>query len=167
MKKILVVDDEADLCELVQGSLQKTGEYIVRAVSDPEQVMDICREFKPDLILLDIVMPKLKGTDLIKALRRSPESRRVRIIVTSGLGEMVYSKKKDEWKWEPNRQLIAERGDDVVKEKSAERAAAAYGVDDYLAKPFKPDLLRQVVKDVLGREDDAPGADEVDNEIVF
>ncbi|MFA5260040.1 MAG: response regulator [Candidatus Omnitrophota bacterium] len=166
MKKILVVDDEADLCELVQGSLQKTGEYIVETVSDPERVIDKCRDFKPDLILLDIVMPKLKGTDLIKELRRDRDLGRVRIIVTSGLGEMVYSKKKDEWKWQPNRQLIAERGGDVVREKSAERAAAAYGVDDYLAKPFKPELLRQVVKDVLAKGDsDDTGEDEC--QIVF
>lgn len=163
MKKILVVDDEADLCELVQGSLQKTGEYVVEAVSDPEKVIDKCKDFKPDLILLDIVMPKLKGTDLIKELRRDRDLARVRIVVTSGLGEMVYSKKKDEWKWQPNRQLIAERGEDIVREKSAERAAAAYGVDDYLAKPFKPELLRQVVKDVLEKGDrDSAGDGESD-----
>jgi CheY-like chemotaxis protein len=166
MKKILVVDDEADLCELVQGSLQKTGEYVVEAVSDPEKVIDKCKDFKPDLILLDIVMPKLNGTDLIKELRRDRDLGRVRIVVTSGLGEMVYSKKKDEWKWQPNRQLIAERGEDIVREKSAERAAAAYGVDDYLAKPFKPELLRQVVKDVL-EQGDKDSAGEGEPDIVF
>ncbi|HOY09540.1 MAG TPA: response regulator [Candidatus Omnitrophota bacterium] len=166
MKKILVVDDEADLCELVQGSLQKTGEYVVEAVSDPEKVIDKCKDFKPDLILLDIVMPKLNGTDLIKELRRDRDLARVRIVVTSGLGEMVYSKKKDEWKWQPNRQLIAERGEDIVREKSAERAAAAYGVDDYLAKPFKPELLRQVVKDVL-EQGDKDSAGEGEPDIVF
>jgi CheY-like chemotaxis protein len=166
MKKLRVVDDEADLCELVQGSLQKTGEYVVEAVSDPEKVIDKCKDFKPDLILLDIVMPKLNGTDLIKELRRDRDLGRVRIVVTSGLGEMVYSKKKDEWKWQPNRQLIAERGEDIVREKSAERAAAAYGVDDYLAKPFKPELLRQVVKDVL-EQGDKDSAGEGEPDIVF
>ena len=161
MKKILVVDDETDLCELVQRSLQKTGEYTVETISDPEGVIDKCKNFKPDLILLDIVMPKLKGTDLIKTLRQTRDLSRVHIIVTSGLGEMVYSKKKDEWKWQPNRELIAERGDDIVREKSAERAAAAYGVDDYLAKPFKPETLRQVVEEVLKKDDaDDTGEDE-------
>ena len=166
MKKILVVDDESDLCELVQRSLQKTGEYTVETISDPEGVIDKCKEFLPDLILLDIVMPKLKGTDLLKVLRQTRDLAKVRVIVTSGLGEMVYSKKKDEWKWQPNRELIAERGEDIVREKSAERAAAAYGVDDYLAKPFKPETLRQVVEEVLKK--DAPDdAGEDDNEIVF
>ncbi len=165
MKKILVVDDEVDLCELVQRSLQKTGEYTVETVSQPEEVISRCLDFKPDLILLDIVMPRLKGTDLIKTLRTNPELSKIRIIVTSGLGEMVYSKKKDQWKWQPNRELIAERGD-IVQEKNSERAAAAYGVDDYLAKPFKPATLLQVVQDVFFK-DKPQEEEEKDDDIVF
>ena len=150
MKKILVVDDEADLCEMVSHSLAKSGEYTVLSTSQPESVLGICRQECPDLILLDIVMPNLKGTEIIQALKANPATARILIVVTSGLGEMVYEKKKEKWTWQPNRELLKDRGE-VVREKSAARAAEAYGVDDYLAKPFSPQTLRQVVEEVLGR----------------
>lgn len=156
MKKILVVDDEQDLCSMVKKSLERTGEYQVVATSQPEEVLGLCQAEKPDLLLLDIVMPNLKGTEIIKALREKPETKRLLIVVTSGLGEMVYFDKKEEWKWLPNRPVVQERGE-VIKERSAERAAAAYGVDDFLAKPFSPETLRNVVKEVLGRADRARG----------
>jgi CheY-like chemotaxis protein len=150
MNKILVVDDEKDLCELVKKVLEKTGKYKVDTISDPEKVIEVCRQLKPDLILLDIVMPNLKGTELIQILKGSPQTMKIYIIVTSGLGEMVYRLKEEKWHWEPNRPIVKTRGE-VIHEKHAARAAEAYGVDDFLAKPFSPDTLRQVIDEVFSR----------------
>jgi PleD family two-component response regulator len=152
MKKILVVDDEEDLCFYVKRALERTGQYQVHTTSHPEEVFVYCQNEKPNLILLDVVMPNLKGTEIVKVLKDNPETRQILIIVTSGLGEMVYSKNKDEWKWLPNRPIVQDRGE-IIKERSSERAAAAYGVDDYIAKPFKPETLVQVVNEVFARSE--------------
>lgn len=150
MKKILVVDDEEDLCFYVKRTLERTGEFNVITSSHPEQTLHLCQSEKPDLILLDVVMPNLNGTEVIKSLQENPETKKILIVVTSGLGEMVYSKFDNKWKWESNRPVVQQRGE-VIKEHSAERAAAAYGVADYLAKPFSPATLLTVVKEVLKR----------------
>ncbi len=162
MKKILIVDDEPELTEYLQRVLERTGLYEVNTTSFPEEVINICRDWKPDLLVIDIVMPNMDGREVIRELQSSSDLRSILIIVTSGLGEMVYVKKKDEWKWQPNRPVVQERSDDLVKERSAERAAEAYGVDDYLSKPFSPQTLLQVVEEVLSRgssgSSDDPGS---------
>ena len=150
MKKILIVDDEAELCEMLKRCLDKTGLYEVRATSIPQEVVSLCHQYHPDLILLDIVMPHLKGTDLIRELKEHPVTRDILIVVTSGLGEMVYHVKKDQWKWEPNRDIVHKRGE-VIKEHYAEEAAKAYGVDDFIAKPFSRETLLTVINDVFAR----------------
>ena len=150
MKKILIVDDEEDVLSLVKRALERTGQYQVVATASPKDVFGLCQREEPDLILLDIVMPDLKGTEVLKILKADKKTRTIPVVITSGLGEMVYNQKRDKWKWNPNQQIIADRGE-VIKEKNADRAAAAYGVDDYLHKPFSQETLRQVVEDVLSR----------------
>ncbi|MDP2653343.1 MAG: response regulator [Candidatus Omnitrophota bacterium] len=159
MKKILVVDDELELCDMMKKCLEKTGLYQVTSTNLPEGVPDLCRTLNPDLVLMDIVMPRMKGTELIKVLRSAPETRGILLVVTSGLGEMVYHEKKDNWKWEPNRDVVRDRGD-VPAERHAEAAAKAYGVDDFIAKPFTRETLLQVLGDVFARST-ALGEDEV------
>jgi len=148
MKKILIVDDEKEICELVQRTVQKTGKYHVIATTIPEEVVQLCTQEKPHLILLDIVMPGIEGTELIKVLKENPATKHIKIVVTSGLGEMSYSQKEDKWYWLPNRPIVEARGE-VIHERSAERAAEAYGVDDYIAKPFSSRILLEVIEEVL------------------
>lgn len=150
MKNILIVDDEAELCEMLKKCLVKTGLYEVSTTTFPQEVLPLCRQFHPDLILLDVVMPHIKGTDLIKELKESPDTKDIFIVVNSGLGEMVYHEKKDQWKWEPNRDIVQNRGE-VIHEHHAEEAAKAYGVDDFIAKPFSRETLLSVLNDVLSR----------------
>lgn len=152
MKRILVVDDEEDIGYLVKKTLEKTGEYQVEFTSHPEQVLEKCQADPPDLVILDIVMPNMNGRELIKQLQARPETGKVLIMVTSGLGEMVYVKWNNKWRWLPNRPVVHQRGD-VIKEKNSERAAEAYGVDAYLAKPFPPSILLEFVKGVLTEGD--------------
>ena len=150
MQRILIVDDEQDVCSLMQRCLEKTGQYEVMATSIPEEVLGLCRREKPDMIILDIVMPNVDGTEIIHSLKEDASTNNMLIIVTSGMGEMVYEEKKDKWRWLPNRPVVHERGE-VVNEKSPARASQAYGVDDYIAKPFTPDTLLNVVREVFAR----------------
>ena len=159
MKKILIVDDEQDIGRLVMRCLAKTGLYEVTFTSLPEEAEQLCSELMPDLVLLDLVMPGVAGEDLIKRIKQHPELKDARIIVTSGLGEMTYHQKKDEWKWEPNRPIVRERGP-VEKEHSASRMAEKLGVDDFIAKPFSPQTLLSVVDEVLSRPPNFEDRDE-------
>ncbi len=163
MKKILVVDDETEILELIKKSLERTGEFLVTTTSDPKAVHDLCRTFSPDLVVLDLVMPEMEGTQVVRALKDDLKTAGIRIIITSGLGEIVYHQKGEKWSWEPNRKIVAQRSHDIKHERSAEKAAEIYGVDDYIAKPFSAATLLAVIKDVLARvppEEPPPGEEE-------
>jgi CheY-like chemotaxis protein len=72
-KKILIIDDEENFCNLVKKNVEMTGEFEVRAATDGDEGIKLIREIKPDLILLDIIMPGLDGGDVV-SLIRSDES---------------------------------------------------------------------------------------------
>ncbi len=157
-KKIVMVDDEPDLCLLVKDNLEGTGEFDVITISEPQGALELCRREQPNLILLDIVMPKIKGTDLVRMMRGVAETKKIPIVIISGLGEIVYFRKKGTWRWLPNRPVVLSRGE-VIHEKDAERAAAAYKVEGYITKPFTTEGLLEVIRDVLKRCEAAPEED--------
>ena len=146
--KILIVDDESDLCLLVKGNLEETKEFDVITCTDPKQVEDLCQKEKPDLLLLDNIMPARKGSDIVKVLKSGEETKNMPIIMISGKGEMVFSKKKGQFQWLPNNPAARSRGE-IIEGKDPEELSKAYGVDDYISKPFTTELLIQVIKDVL------------------
>ena len=147
-KKVVVIDDEPEFCHMVKEVLEATGEYVVVTTSDPSQAENTIRQATPDLILLDVVMPKRKGPDIIAAIKKDEALKRIPIIVISGKGEMIYDKKKHDFKWTPNNPVVKERGT-LPDMKGAEALAEAYGVMDYIAKPFPNQILIDVVKDVM------------------
>jgi len=69
MKKILIVDDESGFTRLIKLTLERTGEYLVREENDGTLAWEAAREFRPDLILLDIVMPKIDGGDVASQIK--------------------------------------------------------------------------------------------------
>ncbi len=149
--KILVVDDEADYCEMIKEKLSATGEFEVTVLTDATKAEATVNQMKPDLVLLDNVMPGVMGSEIAKKLRqKGSETRGIPIIMVSGKGEFVYTKKGDEFKWMPNSPIVKNRGT-LPDAKGAEALAQAYGVNDYVAKPFKIEVLIEVVKDVLAR----------------
>ena len=148
--KIVMIDDEEDLCQLVKANLEDKGEFQVVTLTNPDQAEDFIRQQNPDLILLDNVMPKRKGSDIVKVLKKDVTTKRIPIIMVSGKGEMVYNKKKSEFKWVPNNPLVRDRGQ-LPDVKGAEALSQAYGVDDYISKPFTTDILVEVIQDVLKR----------------
>jgi two-component system alkaline phosphatase synthesis response regulator PhoP len=86
--RILIVDDESDFVELVQFRLAGLGcEFIV--ASDGVQALSQARQFKPNLILLDILLPDLDGLSVCEILRRQPSTKKIPIIFMSALSGEV------------------------------------------------------------------------------
>jgi len=67
-KRILVVDDEENFCQMVELNLEETGEYEVRTETKGTKALGSAREFRPDLILLDIMMPDVSGDDVAQLI---------------------------------------------------------------------------------------------------
>ncbi|MFA5259801.1 MAG: response regulator [Candidatus Omnitrophota bacterium] len=149
--KLLMVDDEKDLTMIMKSNLEFSGKFEVVASNDPLNVEELIEREKPNVILLDVVMPQRKGSEIAQALKQNLKTKDIPIIMVSGRGEMVYHKKQDNFKWEPNRRIVAERGT-LPEGRSAEALSEAYGVDDYIAKPFSTELLIQVIEGVLEKK---------------
>jgi DNA-binding response OmpR family regulator len=116
-KKILIVDDEQNLVELLKFRLEANG-YIVEAAFDGEEGLKAIREKRPDLVILDVMMPKMHGYDVCRASKKNARTRSIPIILLT-----ARAQKKD------------------VDE------AAACGADAWIAKPFEPkELLSQIEK---------------------
>lgn len=120
-EKILVVDDEEDIRELVRYNLEKEG-YVVDCVLSGEQALRPAREERPDLILLDLMLPGLDGLDVCRQLKSSPVTGIIPVIMLTAKGEDA----------------------DVV-------SGLELGAEDYIIKPFSPRVLLARVKVVLRR----------------
>jgi len=79
-QKILFIDDEVDLTLLVKLNLEKTGLYEVRAENRALNAMKAARDFKPDLVLLDVMMPDLDGGDVASQFKADPNLKNVPVI---------------------------------------------------------------------------------------
>ena len=79
-KKILLIDDEKDFCFFVKRNLEATGEFEVITANRGEEGIKLAREHKPDLILLDIVMPKMTGDDAATALISDPKTKNIPLV---------------------------------------------------------------------------------------
>jgi len=87
-KKILIIEDELILCELLQKKLGEEG-YEVSVAKDGEEGLRRIREEKPDLILLDILMPKMGGLEMMEEMEKEPELKRIPVIIISNSGQPV------------------------------------------------------------------------------
>jgi CheY-like chemotaxis protein len=80
MKKVLLVDDEPSFTRLLKLNLEQTGHYQVHAVNWAEDALPAAREFKPDIVLLDVMLPRMFGGDVAALLRADPELQKVPIV---------------------------------------------------------------------------------------
>jgi two-component system alkaline phosphatase synthesis response regulator PhoP len=119
--KILVVDDEIYIVHILDFSLGMEGYEVVTAL-DGEQALEKLKVEKPDLIVLDIMMPKLDGYEVCKAIKADPQTRQIPVILLSAKGRNVDQK----------------MGFDV-------------GADDYITKPFSPRKLVERINQLLGQ----------------
>ena len=125
---ILVVDDERDIVELVRYNLAQAG-YRVVSASDGRQAVDMARRERPDLIVLDLMLPALPGAEVARALKQDEKTRAIPILMLTARGEEV---------------------DRVV--------GFELGADDYVVKPFSPRELVLRVQAIL-RRDEKEGTD--------
>lgn len=121
MAKILVIDDEINIVELIKYTLEKENHQVIVAYDGEEGLQKVQLEV-PDLILLDIMLPKLDGLTVCRQLRAERATSRVPILMISARGETI---------------------DNII--------GLEMGADDYIAKPFSPRELAARVKANLRR----------------
>lgn len=123
---ILVVDDELPIIELIQYNLKKEG-FTVLTAENGARALELARSEKPDLIILDLMLPDMGGFDICRILRNDSSTARIPII-------MATAKTSDS---------------DIV-------SGLELGADDYITKPFSPKVLVARVKSVLRRFQEQP-----------
>ncbi len=84
--KILLVEDDENLAEVYTMRFEAEG-YIVQRAQNGEVALSIAVEFRPDIILLDVMMPKVSGFDVLDILRTTPETKDIQIVMLSALGQ--------------------------------------------------------------------------------
>ncbi|PIP23369.1 MAG: response regulator [Candidatus Nealsonbacteria bacterium CG_4_10_14_0_2_um_filter_38_17] len=87
-KKILLVEDEEIMINLLQKKLEKEG-YEVFVTRDGEEGLKVMREIRPDLVLLDIIMPKKGGFEVLEEMMKDPDLKKISVIVISNSGQPV------------------------------------------------------------------------------
>jgi two-component system, OmpR family, alkaline phosphatase synthesis response regulator PhoP len=117
--KILVVDDEEDILEVIRYSLSREG-YQVTCVDSGERAIEAIRKSVPDVVLLDLMLPGVDGLEVCRRLKRIPETADTPIIMITAKGEDV----------------------DIV-------VGLECGADDYVIKPFSARVLTARVKTIL------------------
>lgn len=85
-KKILLVEDDTTLAEVYNSRLKLEG-FDTREVYNGEEALSVAIEYKPDLILLDAMMPKISGFDVLDILRNTPETANIRVIMLTALSQ--------------------------------------------------------------------------------
>jgi len=102
-KKIIIVDDEQDLMKLIKMNLVISGKFEPLTLEDPFEIEQVCVDQKADLVLIDYIMPKRIGADIIVGLRSRPETKDVPIIIMSGLGETFNDRMNQLVEEDPSR----------------------------------------------------------------
>jgi len=121
MAKILIAEDERDIRDLVAFTLRFAG-HEVFAASNGEEAVEMAPKVNPDLILMDVRMPRMTGYEACKAMKADPDLKDIPVVFLSAKGQ------------ESERQLGLEAG-----------------ADDYLLKPFAPDQLTLHIKTILAK----------------
>ena len=116
---ILVVDDDPEIVTMLSTRLGKRG-YKVSTASDGHKAIELAKREKPDIILLDVMMPGKSGWEVARALKQDPATQSVKIVMVSAIGE-----------------------------KTNEITAPIYGADAHVDKPFEFEQLERVISQLL------------------
>lgn len=119
-KRVLVADDEEGIVKLVSATLGHGDRYELAVARDGQEALDVAQRVGPDLAILDMVMPKLDGTMVCRALKANSATAQVKVIV-----------------------LTAQAGE------ADRRRAMLAGADDFIVKPFSPTALLLKVEQML------------------
>ena len=122
-KKILIVDDERDIVIILRLALEKEGFEVSEAYDGVEALQKVALD-KPDIILLDIMMPKMDGHSVNLKLKENPETAKIPVIVITGRGQL--------------KELIQAREEITIVA--------------YLEKPFTVSILLEKIREALGKK---------------
>ena len=120
-KRILVVDDEPALTRMVKLNLERTGNYEVRTENQGSMALQAAREFKPDLMLLDVMMPDMSGDEVSAQMKEDEELSRMKYVFMTA----------------------------IVTKDETEAMGSNIGGNEFLAKPVKTDELIATIERVL------------------
>lgn len=120
-KTVLIIDDIADFSRMLARQLEYWGYRVLKAASG-ERGLVVAEAEKPDLILLDILMPKMKGREVCAHLKANPKTHPIPVIFLTALGMADHI-----------------------------RAGLALGAEDYIIKPFRPADLKERIEVCLSR----------------
>jgi len=123
-RRIVIVDDEIHIRTLLEQSLEELEEdYDVEILTaeNGQEGLEVVKETRPGLVLLDVMMPMMNGYDVCKAIRDDPDLTEVQVI------------------------LLTAKGQEADRERGVE-----VGATRYMTKPFDPDELLEIAKDMLG-----------------
>jgi DNA-binding response OmpR family regulator len=118
-KKILVVDDDPEILGMLDIRLGKRGYHVISA-ADGEQALEQARKEKPALVVLDVMMPRMNGWEVARALRQDPATHGIKIVMLTAIGAQMN-----------------------------EMTSPLYGVDAYLDKPFQFAELEKKIDELL------------------
>lgn len=120
--KILIADDEDSLRTLVRAVLEADEQYLIEEASDGDEVLTKVYNDKPDLLILDIMMPGHSGFEICERIKQDSELKDLKIIILTAKGQ------SSEQKW-----------------------AESVGADNFMAKPFSPLELLEQVREITNR----------------
>ncbi len=122
MPRVLVVDDDKSIRELLVVNLGKRG-FLVEALGDSRKALDAIAEGNPDLVILDVMMPDVDGWEICKVIRDNPRFDRIKILMLTARDS-------------PRDRMI---GKEILK------------ADEYMTKPFDLDALMEAIRRLLPR----------------
>ncbi|WP_448594819.1 response regulator transcription factor [Thermoflexus hugenholtzii] len=126
MARILIAEDERDIRELIIFTLEFGG-FQVLSATNGEEAVELARQHRPDLIILDVRMPKMTGYEACRLLKAQEETRSIPVVFLSAKGQEAEI-----------------------------RQGMEAGADAYILKPFAPDELIQQVRAILDRRTPTP-----------
>jgi len=119
--KVLVADDNPDILKLIDLNLKYEG-YKTITAEDGEKALNLARKHKPDLIILDVLMPQMDGWQVLSHLKKTEETEKIPVIMLTGLSM-----------------------------KEGKERGLIEGVEDFISKPFNPLRLLEIIEDIVSR----------------
>jgi two-component system alkaline phosphatase synthesis response regulator PhoP len=126
LRKVLLADDEHEILDLLALTLEDDERYEVLLASDGQQALELIQQEHPELVFLDVQMPRRDGISVCEEIRKDPSLSGTKVVMLTALAQEA----------EIDRALVA-------------------GADDYMTKPFSPTALHQKLLEALGIEEAA------------
>ena len=137
MDKIVIIDDEEDIRDILSYNLVKEG-FTVFSAPNGQEGIQICKDELPSLVILDVMMPGMDGVEVCEALRKTP-----------GLEQVLIC-------------FLTARGEDY-----SQIAGLDAGADDYISKPIKPRVLISRINALMRRKETATAKPAIGNELII